>query len=527
MISILRLFSQLSPKRLAARLTALRAALWLVPLLALASVTDARAAFTMYLYESGGNVVASGSGSLNTSGAGCGPTGTQVIKPSPGGMLYTGGTLGSNAICKIYSLSGPATFGTGETLVSANSSSGTYVAIGFLSLGVASTYVSGTQITSGAVFNGKTLAGLGVTCGTYVWTWGSGTDADSYTLEACTAPPPPPTVTSVSPSSGSIAGGTSITINGTNFTGATSISVGGTACASFTVIDDTTATCTTPVGSAGTASVLVTTPSGTNAANTLFTYAIPTFTIGGSVSGLGANKSVVLQNNTANDLTVSANGAFAFTTAIDSGTAYAVTIKTQPEGQQCVVTDGTGTVGSAAVTNVSIQCFDRSAVSSPGSGISGTVSATITGGTCAGFDAQAVRFDPVANPPANTGNFAYGVFGFTVKSCGSGGTVTITLKYPQVLPAGTRYWKQINGNWVDWTNKVTIQGDSVILTIADGGEGDTNPNTGEISDPSGPALPAAVAGEPVNVPTLSEWVMLLLAGLIGIVAFGSLRRRMV
>ena len=44
------------------------------------------------------------------------------------------------------------------------------------------------------------------------------------------------------------------------------------------------------------------------------------------------------------------------------------------------------------------------------------------------------------------------------------GTITVTLKYPSVLPPGTRYWKQVGGTWVDWTNKVTISGDSVILT---------------------------------------------------------------
>ena len=81
-----------------------------------------------------------------------------------------------------------------------------------------------------------------------------------------------PTVTAVSQNSGSTAGGTSITITGTNLIGATGISVGGSACSAFSVTNSTTATCTTPAGSAGIASVLVTTAGGTNAANTLFTY---------------------------------------------------------------------------------------------------------------------------------------------------------------------------------------------------------------------------------------------------------------
>lgn len=81
-----------------------------------------------------------------------------------------------------------------------------------------------------------------------------------------------PQVTSVSPSSGTTAGGTSITITGNNLTGATSIVVGGKACASFGVISISSATCVTPSGSAGTASVVVTTANGTSSANTLYSY---------------------------------------------------------------------------------------------------------------------------------------------------------------------------------------------------------------------------------------------------------------
>ncbi len=84
-----------------------------------------------------------------------------------------------------------------------------------------------------------------------------------------------PTVTSVDPASGPTAGGNTITITGTKFTGATGVTIGGNAATSVVVVNDTTITAVTPAGSAGTASVLVTTPAGTNAANTLYTYADP------------------------------------------------------------------------------------------------------------------------------------------------------------------------------------------------------------------------------------------------------------
>lgn len=81
-----------------------------------------------------------------------------------------------------------------------------------------------------------------------------------------------PTVTAISPSSGSNLGGTLVTITGTGFLNASAVSIGGTAVTSFTVLDTTTISANTAAGAAGPASVLVTTPAGTNSANTLYTY---------------------------------------------------------------------------------------------------------------------------------------------------------------------------------------------------------------------------------------------------------------
>ncbi|MBE7498473.1 MAG: cadherin-like beta sandwich domain-containing protein [Verrucomicrobiaceae bacterium] len=83
---------------------------------------------------------------------------------------------------------------------------------------------------------------------------------------------PAPTVTQVSPASGGTAGGTNVTITGTDFTGATSVTFGGSSATSVSVVNATTITCTTPAHVAGPVSVLVTTPGGTNAANSLYTY---------------------------------------------------------------------------------------------------------------------------------------------------------------------------------------------------------------------------------------------------------------
>ena len=70
----------------------------------------------------------------------------------------------------------------------------------------------------------------------------------------------------------------------------------------------------------------------------------------------GLSGTVVLQDNGGDDLSVSANGAFTFATKLATGTAYNVTVKTNPSGQSCSVSGGSGTVGTANVTSVAVSC---------------------------------------------------------------------------------------------------------------------------------------------------------------------------
>jgi uncharacterized repeat protein (TIGR03803 family) len=80
-----------------------------------------------------------------------------------------------------------------------------------------------------------------------------------------------------------------------------------------------------------------------------------TYTVGGTLAGLGTSESVSLQDNGGNTLTVSANGSFSFPLSLDAGAAYAVTVKSHTPGIACSVTSGSGTVGSANVT-VGVSC---------------------------------------------------------------------------------------------------------------------------------------------------------------------------
>ena len=81
-----------------------------------------------------------------------------------------------------------------------------------------------------------------------------------------------------------------------------------------------------------------------------------TYTVGGMVSGLSAGKSVVLQNNGGNNLTVTQNGPFTFSAPINYVTGYDVTVLTQPAGQNCTITGATGAYPGTSVNNVQVTC---------------------------------------------------------------------------------------------------------------------------------------------------------------------------
>jgi hypothetical protein len=81
------------------------------------------------------------------------------------------------------------------------------------------------------------------------------------------------------------------------------------------------------------------------------------FAIGGSVAGL-VGSGLVLQNNGGGDLPVAADGSFAFAERLATGAAYNVTVLSQPTSpsQSCTVARGSGSVGSADISNVAVTC---------------------------------------------------------------------------------------------------------------------------------------------------------------------------
>ncbi len=83
------------------------------------------------------------------------------------------------------------------------------------------------------------------------------------------------------------------------------------------------------------------------------------YTVGGSLSNLGDGESVILQNNSGDNLTLASNGSFTFSTPLAEGATYNVTVLTQPTNQTCIVTNGSGTVSSANITDVVVTCTNN------------------------------------------------------------------------------------------------------------------------------------------------------------------------
>jgi photosystem II stability/assembly factor-like uncharacterized protein len=119
----------------------------------------------------------------------------------------------------------------------------------------------------------------------------------------------------------------------------------------------------------------VTSGEGTLSASTtvVVTCSSESYTISGTVVGMLSGQSVTLQNNSGDDLTVSDNMSFSFTTKVASGDTYQVTVKTQPTGQTCTPNLNSGVV-SDNVSDVSIICsYTVYTVSGSVSGLSGTL----------------------------------------------------------------------------------------------------------------------------------------------------------
>jgi hypothetical protein len=166
------------------------------------SIGPARAGIIITAIQQGPNVVVfSGSGTADITDL----TMTTDVGMVPGQINPIAHTVleGPTAFESVefsQSISGPLSFGMGGGLQEGPqpfSGSGELFGIGdgsggpggIAELVVPNGYVSGTML-SGAVSYSGTFSSLGITPGTYVWSWGTGADADSLTLNIVETPEP-------------------------------------------------------------------------------------------------------------------------------------------------------------------------------------------------------------------------------------------------------------------------------------------------------------------------------------------------
>ena len=243
------------------------------------------------------------------------------------------------------------------------------------------------------------------------------------------SPGPAPTVSSVSPNTGSTAGGTAVTITGTNFVAGATVTFGGTAATNVTVVLGTQITATTPAGSAGTVAVTVTNPGGQNGSlSNGFAYiAPPTITsvspnngptAGGTpvaIAGTNFAAGATVTFGTAAATNVVVLGATQITATTPAGTAGAVTVKvTNPSGLSGSLTNGF-IYGPPTVSSVS----PNNGPTAGGTAVTITGTRFITGATVA-FGANAATNVVVVSATQIT----------ATAPAGTVGAVTVTVTNP-------------------------------------------------------------------------------------------------
>jgi hypothetical protein len=152
-----------------------------------------------------------------------------------------------------------------------------------------------------------------------------------------------------------------------------------------------------------------------------------TYSIGGTIDGLSASGlSIAYGNQTVAPATGAAT--FVFPTPMAAGTAYSVTVQSQPAGQTCLVTNGTGTVGSANVTTIQLSCNANN--------LSGTAS---TGSPIAGSAVVLVDSNDkqVTTKTDGTGQYALSTVGLTAPFLVS---VVASSASPNGYAAGTTFY---------------------------------------------------------------------------------------
>ncbi|MEN1727948.1 MAG: Calx-beta domain-containing protein, partial [Pseudomonadota bacterium] len=189
---------------------------------------------------------------------------------------------------------------------------------------------------------------------------------------------------------------------------------------------------------------------------------------------------------------------------------------------------GGSSLGTPDTAVLTIQDDDVAGIktfSGPTATGSGTAVVTFTGGGSACGFAASTSFASAPMPlPAGGYVFPHGVLDSLIENCAPGATLSFSVTYPQVLPAGTEFWKlgpQPMDSVPSWyLFPATVAGDMVSFSITDGGLGDDDRTVnGTIVDPSGPAFISGPigGGNVVAVPTVNLFgLLMLIAGVLAL-----------
>jgi PEP-CTERM motif len=172
-----------------------KALLFACVVLLLASQATSRAGVIINIQQVGGDVVATASGSIDITDL------TFIGNRNSAAFVWAGFPLGSVAVVggtttvsdDVYSgITGPSSFGSGDGIFATSGSGDVFGVVANNVLDLPSGYISGSALSATSTWSGESFSSLGLTPGSYAWTWGTGAHADSFTLNIGAAPVPEP-----------------------------------------------------------------------------------------------------------------------------------------------------------------------------------------------------------------------------------------------------------------------------------------------------------------------------------------------
>ncbi len=416
------------------------------------------------------------------------PEGTSATSPA---ALFT--YVGTPTVSGVSPSTGPATGGTSVTITGSDFTQITNVAFG-------STAASSFTVNSPTSITATSPSGTGTVDIRVTNTIGTSavSASDQFTYVSA------PTVTAVAPGNGPPAGGTSVTITGTNLSGATSVSFGGAAATNLVVVNATTLRATTPAHAPGAVNVVVVTPGGSATGTSLYTYtAAPTVSAVAPNSGpIGGGTSVTISGaNLTGTTAVTFGGTAASNVAVVNATTVTATAPAHAAGvvDVAITTPGGTASGSGLYTYVAGPTITSVA---PASGLaSGGSAVTISGSNFGG--ATGVSF-------GGTAATSFSVISATTISATTpphaAGAVNVVVTTPSGAATGGglyTYVRPETSTTLTSSRNPSEVGQAVTFTASVTAAGATPAGTVIFSDGGKPIGTAALAGGVASFTTAS------------------------